>query len=238
MVARRFTSAWVEADITDNSPLRRFAATWVEADISYIEPHRRFTSAWIEADVTLKIHISDVTPTGGLPGTAVTITGFGFGDTQGSGTVAFNGTPATTITSWSDTEIVCEVPVGATTGNVVVTENGGLSSAGVAFVVGTVPSITSLSPTSGAGGKTVTLTGTGFIADQGSGTVAFGETESTVTSWSDTQVVCSVPEGLEPGALLVTLTNSDGLSDTEPFEVKAVTRKRRTRLNLILLVGN
>jgi YD repeat-containing protein len=78
--------------------------------------------------------ITSLSPTFGLVGSSVTITGTGFGPSQGTSTVTFNGTPATS-TSWSMTTIVVQVPTGATTGNVVVTVNGQASS-GVSFAVG------------------------------------------------------------------------------------------------------
>ena len=64
--------------------------------------------------------------------TVVTITGSNFGPTQGSSTVTFNGTVATTFSSWSDTVIKVTVPTGTTNGNVVVTV-GGVPSNGVAY---------------------------------------------------------------------------------------------------------
>src|SRR5439155_17318265 len=72
--------------------------------------------------------ITSVSPTSGPVTTVVAITGTGFGATQGSSTVAFNGTTATP-TSWSATSIVAPLPAGATTGNVIVTV-GGLASNG------------------------------------------------------------------------------------------------------------
>src|SRR5208283_4337204 len=84
--------------------------------------------------------------------------GANFGATQGTSTVKFNGTTATP-TSWSATSIVAPVPTGATTGNVVVTVNG-VASNGVSFTVtSSGPSITSLNPTSGLVGASVTITG-------------------------------------------------------------------------------
>jgi hypothetical protein len=72
-------------------------------------------------------------------GASVTITGTSFGPTQGGSTVTFNGTAATP-TAWGNTSITTPVPVGATTGNVVVTV-GGQASNGSAFEVsgGTMP---------------------------------------------------------------------------------------------------
>jgi IPT/TIG domain len=57
-----------------------------------------------------------------MPGTPVTLTGMYFGASQGSATVTFNGTPAT-VTSWTNTQIVCTVPSGVQTGSLV-TVNG------------------------------------------------------------------------------------------------------------------
>lgn len=78
--------------------------------------------------------ITSLSPTSGVVGTAVAITGANFGTMQGTSTVSFNGTTATTITNWGSTSIVATVPTGATTGNVVVTV-GGVSSSGLNFAV-------------------------------------------------------------------------------------------------------
>jgi len=72
-----------------------------------------------------------LSPSSGTFGTPITISGSDFGATEGRSTVDFNGTPAIVI-SWSSTEIVVHVPVGATSGNVVVTVSGVVSN-GLAF---------------------------------------------------------------------------------------------------------
>ena len=56
-----------------------------------------------------------ITPTAGAVHTLVTIRGKGFGDTQGTSSVSIWATRAP-IVSWSDTEIVCRVPVVPTPG--------------------------------------------------------------------------------------------------------------------------
>src|SRR5439155_137620 len=106
--------------------------------------------------------ISSLTPTLGPVATPVTIAGTNFGSTQGTSTVTFNGTAATP-TLWSATSIVVPVPTGATTGNIVVTV-GGVASNGLTFSVTVPPALTGLSPTSGAVGVSVTITGTNFGA--------------------------------------------------------------------------
>ena len=153
--------------------------------------------------------ISSLLPTSGPVGTAVTITGTNFGATQGTSTVSFNGITATP-TSWSNTQIVLQVPSGAITGSVVVMVSG-LTSSGVSFTVLTPPSVSAISPTSGSVATSVTITGANFGATQGSSTVSFNGTSATPTSWSDAQIVVPVPNGATSGNIVVT---SSGLASS------------------------
>jgi RHS repeat-associated protein len=79
-----------------------------------------------------------ISPSSGPAGTAVTVTGTGFGST--TGTIFFNGVPGT-VTSWSDTSIQAVVPENATSGPVYVTTGnittsyGGGGSAEIVFNV-------------------------------------------------------------------------------------------------------
>jgi regulation of enolase protein 1 (concanavalin A-like superfamily) len=150
--------------------------------------------------------VTSLTPNAGPAGTSVTIAGAYFSPTQGSSTVAFNGTAATP-TSWGPTSIVVPAPAGATTGNVVVTV-GGVASNGVSFTVPPAPGITSLSPVSGPVGTAVTITGTNFGATQGSSTVTFTGTAATPTSWNASSIVVPVPAGATPGNVVVTVAGT------------------------------
>ena len=78
------------------------------------------------------------------------------------------------------------------------------------------PTITSLSPTSGAVGASVTITGSNFGSTQGSSTVKFNGTAATVTSWSSTSIGATVPSGATTGNVVVTVSNraSNGVSFT------------------------
>lgn len=67
--------------------------------------------------------IASVSPAAGPVGTQVTITGTDFGDSQRNSTVIFAGTRATAISSWSDTQILCTVPSGASSDGVIVRIN-------------------------------------------------------------------------------------------------------------------
>ena len=165
--------------------------------------------------VTVAPGLTSLSPTNGPIGTSITISGANFGATKGSSTVKFNGTTATP-TSWSNTSIVVPVPNSATTGNVVVTV-GGLASNGLPYTVTVAPSLTSLSPTSGVVGTSVTINGTNFGSTKGSSTVTFNGTAATPTTWSSTRIVVPVPAGASTGSVVVTV---NGLaSNSLPYTV-------------------
>ena len=108
------------------------------------------------------INDNGLSPDSGPVGTSVKVKGLNFGASQGESTVTFNGTSATP-TSWSDTKIQVPVPVGVTTGPVVVTVNGQASN-GVTFTVSPQPQLTlatdlsSVSEPSGTATLTVSVT--------------------------------------------------------------------------------
>jgi hypothetical protein len=105
-------------------------------NVSFIPVAYQAPDAATGVTVTAKPATPTITllnPSSGAVGTSVTITGSGFNAIQGSGTVTFNGAAAN-VTSWSPTSVTVTVPAVATTGNVLVFQNGVLS-AGVAFTV-------------------------------------------------------------------------------------------------------
>lgn len=82
---------------------------------------------------TIPPSITTLSPTNGIVGQSVLISGTKFGSTQGTSTVKFNGVTATP-TNWGASSITAPVPSGATTGPVVVTVAGAASN-GVTFTV-------------------------------------------------------------------------------------------------------
>lgn len=163
--------------------------------------------------------ITTLSPTSGAVGTLVTITGTNFGSSRGTSTVKFNGTTVTSFGSWSATSIKATVPTGATTGNVVVNVSG-VDSNGSAFTVVPAPTITSVSPTTGTGGTSVTIAGTNFGTTQGTSTVKFnGTTATTITSWSATSIVAKVPMAATTGNVIVHASgvDSNGVTFTVPL---------------------
>src|SRR5262249_37221013 len=77
--------------------------------------------------------------------------------------------------------------------------------------------IASLSPTTGAVGATVTITGTNFGATQGTSLVKFNGVTATPTSWSATSIATPVPAGATTGN--VTVTVGGGASNGVTFTV-------------------
>jgi uncharacterized protein (TIGR03437 family) len=150
-------------------------------------------------------NITAIGPTAGLIGSSVTLSGTTFGQTQGFGGVTFNGVSAT-VQSWSDSSITLLVPAGATSGNVVVTDHQLLTSNGVNFTVTSFPqpAISFLTQPAGRPGMALTIFGSNFGALQNSGTITFNGLPAAVSSWSDSSINTTVPDGVHTGPVVVT----------------------------------
>jgi RHS repeat-associated protein len=162
-------------------------------------------------------YILGVSPTTGVVGTSVTITGSSFGATQGTTAVKFNGASATSITSWSDTQIVAIVPDAATSGPLTVVRNNIESTRTTNFTV-PPPNVTGVSPTGGPVGTQFTVTGSGFQNNQRDSTIRINGTAGTVVSWSDTQIVAQVVSGSTTGSVTV-VVNSISSNTNQVFTV-------------------
>src|SRR6266536_5618191 len=93
--------------------------------------------------------INAVTPNSSAIGETITIIGSGFGASQGTSIVTFNGIQTTTISRWNSASVTVVVPTGATTGNVVVTVNGDVSN-GVPFTIVPAPAASNALPLKGS----------------------------------------------------------------------------------------
>jgi hypothetical protein len=152
--------------------------------------------------------ITSFTPSSGVAGTSVTITGTGF---TAASTVAFNNTSAATTTVNSDTQITATAPSGVTTGPISVTTIAGTGTSSTNFTVVQQPTITGFNPTSGTAGTVVIITGTAFT---GATSVTFNGTSSTFTISSDTQISGTAPPGASTGPIAVTTGGGTGQSGT------------------------
>jgi len=77
--------------------------------------------------------------------------------------------------------------------------------------------ISDVSPTGGAVGAPVVLTGTGFRAQRGSGVVRFNGVAASVASWTDTRISVAVPQGAASGSVFV--DQSGVTSNGKPFAI-------------------
>lgn len=177
-----------------------------------------------------------VSPASGPPGTTVTITGSGFGASQGNGQL-WLGNMSGVVNSWSDTQVIGTVAAGASSGNAQILQNGVWSNA-IPFSAG-VPQITGISPNSGPAGTAVTITGSGFGATQGGGTVWIGSGPGIVAMWCDSKVVASVASGALTGVLRI---QQNGIwSNTFAFTVPPADGSSPLTLtpnSIAMLVGN
>jgi hypothetical protein len=160
--------------------------------------------------------ISSFSPTSGLVGATVTITGQNLTNAT---TLTFNGVGVSSFTIVSATEITTTVPAGATTGPVAVTTPGGtIASTGNFTVTTPAPTLTSFSPTSGPVGTSVTITGANLT---GATAVSFnGIAAATFTVNSATQITATVPTGATTGELSLT-TPGGTVHSTTTFVIQS-----------------
>lgn len=154
------------------------------------------TATLLVSDSTIIPVITSVVPGAGpvTGGQTVTINGQNF---TGATSVTFGGTPCTSFTVVSATQITCVTPPNAAgvVEVVVTTPVGSNVTTGTAndYIYTTGPTVLSLTPSEGAcnGATVVTVTGTGFTS---SGmTVAFGTVQAVFTYISSTTLVAVAP---------------------------------------------
>jgi uncharacterized repeat protein (TIGR03803 family) len=146
----------------------------------------------------------------GKVGKTVEILGQNFtGTTQ----VLFNGVPAT-FTNVSDTYMTAVVPDGATTGTVTVTTFTNTYKSNRAFLV--TPQITSVSPSSGKVGDSITINGVSLLQAT---TVSIGGKAAIFTVDSDDKVTATVPAGAKTGQKITVKTPGGLASSPTTFSV-------------------
>jgi hypothetical protein len=109
----------------------------------------------VSGDVLQTPTITSFTPSSGLVGSSVTITGTNFDPLAANNTVKFNGTTASVSTA-STTSLSVTVPSGASTGTITVTTAGGTATSGSSFTVDTTPE-PETPPEAGIGGAAMLI---------------------------------------------------------------------------------
>jgi RHS repeat-associated protein len=153
-----------------------------------------------------------ISPSSGVAGTPVTITGTNFGATQGSSTISFNSVAAASITSWSNGSIVAVPASNVSTGPVTMSVNSVSSNFNNVFTV-TVPAIGNLTPPAAAVGARVNVNGSGFYTVGQTTQVFFNGIPATIIlyggfpankpQYGNNQLTVVVPPGATSGTVTV-----------------------------------
>ena len=153
------------------------------------------------------ISITSFSPTNGVTGTIVTITGTNF---TGVNAVSFGNVNANSFTYVSPTTITAVVGAGASGLVKVTTPTSFATKDGFTFDI-QPQTITSFSPQTGSTGTVVLIEGTGFVANgvNGANSVTFGGTAATsVTVISDTEISAVVDQGSTGSVRVTSLANT------------------------------
>ncbi|MHB1462820.1 MAG: IPT/TIG domain-containing protein [Armatimonadota bacterium] len=146
------------------------------------------------------------TPTKGIAGDMITISGSAFTGATG---VKFDGV-STEYTVVDYKTIKARVPVGAETGMITVTTPSGTATSSISFKV--LPVIVSFAPSSAAVGTAITITGTSFT---GTTAVKFNGINSVFTVDSSTSIRATVHAGAVTGKITVTTGSGTATSETD-----------------------
>lgn len=166
--------------------------------------------------------VTSISPVIGPANTVVTITGTNFATNPSNNTVKFNGI-VTTVTSATATSLTVTAPATGTTGKVTVTTADGTGN-GPFFTyvaLSPPPTVTAISPVSGAAATVVTITGTNFKTTVADNTVKFNGVAATVQTATATTLTVLAPATGTTGA--VTITTADGTAAGPIFTYVAVT---------------
>jgi hypothetical protein len=160
--------------------------------------------------------ITSFSPTSGAVGTAVTIYGLGFSATPANNTVTFNGVAAS-VTASDSGSIATTVPASATTGRIAVTVAGVTATSAQDFVVlvAGAPTVASFTPTIGASGTSVSVTGTNFNATSGATTFKLNGVAGTGNASSTTAGSFTIPSAASSGRISATTSVGTGTSTSD-----------------------
>ena len=158
--------------------------------------------------------ISSITPSAAGSGTTITIHGTKLSSTTG---ISFGGIPAASFAVVSDTIVTAVVGAGAT-GDVVLTTPVVTSTLPGAFTFIPAPALTGFTPTSGATGTTVTITGTNF---SNASTVTLGGTPVLSFTVNSATSITAIVAGGSTGA--VSVTTPGGVTSLTGFTYLAKT---------------
>jgi hypothetical protein len=164
--------------------------------------------------------LASFSPTSGMPGTTITLTGTNL--TGATSLVV--GTVAATFTVVNATTITFTVPATAQTAAITVVTPGGSATSGSPFTVlpgsATSPTITSFAPASAYQGATVTVTGTNFMGATG---VTVNGTATTFAIANATTLTFIVPVATAIGGATIVIMGPGGTGTSTGLTVLSLT---------------
>ncbi|CAF3637436.1 unnamed protein product [Rotaria sp. Silwood1] len=162
--------------------------------------------------------ISNVSPTSGSTygGVLLTINGNGFANLPNNIQVTI-GSSTCSIVQTTPGQVQCIVPTqGSNTSpaTIRVISNGVTFPGSFTFTYssGSTPTITSISPTFGTAGQTLTISGSNFV--NGQTTVTIGGASCTIISVSSTSITCTVSSSPAGSQSVIALVSSTGISNS------------------------
>jgi hypothetical protein len=152
--------------------------------------------------------INDFTPTSGIVGTQVTITGSNMASVE---EVSIGGA-IIPIDYWAETSLLITINNDVVTGKIQVVGEGGTSTSDVDFLLLHGPVITSFAPASGTVGDEVTITG-GNLSDVTE--VSIGGIVVAIDSQTDTSIKVTLTDQVVSGKIVVVNAGGSAESDTD-----------------------
>ena len=157
-----------------------------------------------------------ISPTSG-PVTGVTSVSITGTNLTGTTLVTFGGNPATNLTIVSSTSITASTPPGsAGAADVAIIAPNGTATGTGAYAYGAIPTISSISPSSGLSGSgtLVNITGTNLVGANSGGAngVTFGGTSATINTNTATTINMTAPAG--SNTVIVTVVTPNGTVTT------------------------
>ena len=166
----------------------------------------------------VKPTVQSFTPTSGSPGSIIKISGTHF---NGSTSVSFGGTIASSFTVSNDSTISAVVGIGSTGAIVVVNPAGNaIDSTTIFTFIQSKPNILSFSPQSGSTGSIIKISGTHF---SGTTSVSFGGITATSYSVVADSIINAIVGGGATGNIKVTTATNNDTSKTQFIFVSAQT---------------
>lgn len=145
--------------------------------------------------------ITEFSPSTGIVGETVIVTGTNFSTTPAENIVTFNGATAL-VTEATSTQLTLTVPTEATSGKISVTTKGITAISTADFTVPN-PTIAGFNPAIAGTGVPVTITGSNFSSTAENNIVKINALPAIVTSASPTQLIAVVPAGTSTGLITV-----------------------------------